>query len=362
MALTERYVSALASGGGDGSSGNPWTWAEMLTTAAAGDRVNVKADGTYSRSSTDAMSNSGTVDAPIIIRGYKDTIGDGYLGRDSGGELVTTNMPLVSYAGGMSNRLGVLSYTVIESMQFTGNSSDGNTHLLGDSNQRSILVHVKTTGTSVNAQARRWAVAYNCDAKKTNSSDACMRDIAHCIACRLDARDCDTGLESGSASLSVFIGGLFGISDSAAVMAYATHNIFNSQSTAGIRTFNGSRVTMFHAIGNVFTNCGRSILNPWNATGNHALLPISNRTRDNANANLGFGDWPSVSEITTDTGGDETDYVNAAGGILQLIAASPASRALPFGMSAGAWPAAASGIPLGSKLIQDGLAALRGEL
>lgn len=75
MALTERYVSSLAGGGGDGSIGSPWTLAEAVSNAAAGDRINIKADGTYTGGIT--LANNGTSTNPIHWRGYTTTIGDG---------------------------------------------------------------------------------------------------------------------------------------------------------------------------------------------------------------------------------------------------------------------------------------------
>lgn len=73
-ALTERYVSSLAGGGGDGSSGSPWTLAEALSSAASGDHVNVKTDGTYTISTPGV---SITQNGPIFMQGYTSTIRDG---------------------------------------------------------------------------------------------------------------------------------------------------------------------------------------------------------------------------------------------------------------------------------------------
>ena len=105
MALTEKYVSSLAGGSGDGNSaGSAYTFGQMVSEvvslSGAGKRYNIKADGTYVRTSGDNMDVSPASSAnPTVLRGYKTTPGDGYLGRsNSNGALITTNMPLITYA------------------------------------------------------------------------------------------------------------------------------------------------------------------------------------------------------------------------------------------------------------------------
>jgi hypothetical protein len=93
MAFTEKYVSSLAGGSGNGlTAGAPFTWQQMITeiqsvtgTGGRGFRYNIKADGTYNRGAAqdDCNSCSGTNASPIYMRGYLTTIGDGYLGRTS---------------------------------------------------------------------------------------------------------------------------------------------------------------------------------------------------------------------------------------------------------------------------------------
>lgn len=94
MAWTDRYVTADAGGGGDGSSGSPWTLAEAFSSAAAGDRVNVKT-GSYSITSATTFSTSGTSSAPIWIRGYDTSIGD-LDDKPLSQRTPGTDMPLVS--------------------------------------------------------------------------------------------------------------------------------------------------------------------------------------------------------------------------------------------------------------------------
>lgn len=105
MAYVEKYVSSLAGGGGDGSSGSPWTLGECVANLAAGERGNIKADGSYSEPA--AFTNSGTRTSPMALRGYTSTIGDG--GR-------ATIASLTSW-----NHLG--GFVDMSDLIFTGNTS-----------------------------------------------------------------------------------------------------------------------------------------------------------------------------------------------------------------------------------------------
>lgn len=83
MAYTERYVSALAAGGGDGSVGSPWTFTESVTAVTNGMRINVKADGDYTVTGGSApfvwvdVTRCGTPALPVMWRGYGTVPGDG---------------------------------------------------------------------------------------------------------------------------------------------------------------------------------------------------------------------------------------------------------------------------------------------
>lgn len=117
ITFTERYVDPTATGGGDGSAGNPWTWNESLTNAAAGDRVNVKV-GTYAGDNT-TMTADGTRGNPIVFRGYQTTIGD--LDDNTDSLVDGTEIPLLTGTvnGGGFN---TCNYTFINHLSFNTNA------------------------------------------------------------------------------------------------------------------------------------------------------------------------------------------------------------------------------------------------
>src|SRR5258705_7920566 len=173
MAFTEKYVSALAGGSGNGNSeGTAYTFAQMVTeilsvtgTGGEGKRYNVKADGTYTRSATDDLGPAtGTNSVPLYIRGYKTTIGDGYLGRTGGnGALITTNMPLIDTG---TNQWKMGKFMVVESLRWTGSPGD---YLLDCSQNITATVgcsvaNAHATGGFVPAfRIREGSIAFECD-------------------------------------------------------------------------------------------------------------------------------------------------------------------------------------------------------
>ncbi len=78
----EKYVTATASGGGDGSISNPYTFEEMIINLEAfnavsttGTRFNIKA-GSYGKKESSSYKINGKIGKPIIIEGYTTNVGD----------------------------------------------------------------------------------------------------------------------------------------------------------------------------------------------------------------------------------------------------------------------------------------------
>lgn len=100
-----KFVTAGASGSGDGSIGNPWTLAQAMTSAVAGDIVGVAA-GTYVGADPSAgsgyrytpafrLSNSGTAEAPIILvaENHAALVTSGYSDIRSGATVAGSGWP-----------------------------------------------------------------------------------------------------------------------------------------------------------------------------------------------------------------------------------------------------------------------------
>ncbi len=150
--MAERYVSALAVGGGGGTVGAPWTWAEMVAAINGGavnngDRCNVKADGVYTVADF-IITRSATAQDWIIIQGYTAAIGDG--GRPT---LQRAAAEVGSWCDwGSSNAF----YYELTDLVFDGNGVGDTTGTALDLNLYTIVtnVEIKNTDNSTTVNAR----------------------------------------------------------------------------------------------------------------------------------------------------------------------------------------------------------------
>lgn len=355
-AITEKYVSALAGGGGDGSSGSPWTWAEMVADivagSKAGNRYNVKADGTYSRTTTtDTIGTAGgTTNSPVIIRGYKTTIGDGYLGRsNANGDLVLTDMPTINYTSGVLSITG--PFLLIESLNITSTKNGVAVNNTGTDNvfrgcrfanaaSGAAGVALQTSGARVSLQ--------NCDVVLSNGGNAgtIALTLSGASTLLIGSRVTSTAIGVNNTSTAILLGNTIyrcaGVAvtnslNAASLILYG--NTIATNSSDGLGLFANIGTGQQTIINNCITDNGGFAVN-FASTGNKAIVS-NNRTRDNVGGQYtNNGDWVTASswgEVTTDTGGPSQDYVGIDSNDFRLISTSSAvGIGIPLYMSAGA--------------------------
>lgn len=339
MAITERYVSSSAAGGGDGTVGTPWTLAEAFANAAAGDRVNIKADGTYTGAFSTATS--GTRTSPIIWRGYATTPGDGFLGRATSGlgRLVTTNMPLI---GGNNGETVYISgnFHVIESL----NIQTTDRYALRPSGARILVFgcNCVSTGTNANACGVKdpgFQTGFiNCDIEATQSTYWAYYGVAYGTLAGCWLRNGGAAADgvlyvSGqshvvncviceSVGIGIQITGVDTQVIGCTIYAQGTYAIRGPASTADQPII----------IANCMITDSADGITKAYANADMVLFNCQNRFRDNTAGNAWASDWPTIAAVTTDTGGYATDYVDAPNDDLRLIAASPGAGAGQFPM------------------------------
>lgn len=165
MAFTERYVSSVAGGGGDGSLGNPWTLSEAVSAAVAGDRVNILA-GTYTLGSSFTPVNDGASGNPVVWRGYTSTPGDAV-------------QPVVTFdINGVGQHVidSVRAYHRFECITVTGNAGIGG----------SIV------GFNLSGEAN---LLYRCRATDVNRGASVTGQGTQLIGCEIDAWTSGAGIQ-----------------------------------------------------------------------------------------------------------------------------------------------------------------------
>lgn len=152
------YASSLASGGGAGTSGDPFTLAECDSTSGnvvGGDKVWVKGDGTYTLAA-DFTTANGTSTAPIVFETYTTTTGDG---GDADIALVDYKFTFGQYttwiggaftaakAGSGKNAFEVLDYSALHNCSFDATYSSGFDTLARVRSSLLVNVSITTSGT-----------------------------------------------------------------------------------------------------------------------------------------------------------------------------------------------------------------------
>lgn len=332
MSFIERYVTSAALGGGIGSEGNPWTLSQSLTTAVAGDRVNVKSDATYNLGST-TISNAGTFAQLIVWRGYNTTIGDlEGQGRNADETLNLTNFPSIVLTGTIISK----NYITFEALNISGAV---NNFLVGGAIANEVVfIQCNVLNTRSNSNARSVLVNnnsafLNCDFEcsgETHNAVARLDVSARVVGCRFkaaDAVDC-LPITSGTVTECVFMGnasavGIALIGSGAAMIGACTFYAIGTCVTLP----NLAMLANVIFYNNHPTDCSKWIDSLYSGTSDVAVIEVNNRTRDNATPRTGIGDGANIGEITTDTGGDETDYKDASSENFTLIPTAPGRAA-----------------------------------
>lgn len=303
----------------------------------AGNRYNYK--GSVSRTtSSDTITGDGTSTSPIIIRGYATTIGDGFQGRSSGnGALVTTNMPTVTYTTG---RLiaSAADWVIYESLNISGAPSNAVVTLGTMGACKScVITNSSTNAAAVGISANSNSIILDNDVTLSGASGGSAAISVASTDARIIANRIKGGPAIGisigfrSAAIDNLIYACAGVGI-AITATGATSVIYGNTivggSGDGIDVVTGTTVLQC-IVNNCITDNGGYGIDGVSA--GNAIFAAYQRTRDNTSGadNLAT-DWLAATkygQVTTDTGGPETDYTNSGSFDYTLITTSPAFRA-----------------------------------
>lgn len=341
MALTERWIVQGGAGAGDGTSqANGWTLVDGFTNAAAGHLVNVQSNSAYTYAGG-VVTNTGTAVDPIWFRGYNTTPGDlDDQGRTNGDEeLDITNFPVINintaaFTIGTSGR-----NTVFQNIVFTGALSS----LIIGSNatDTTYFINCKILNTQNNASARAIilddnCVIINCDFE---CSGAAHNSVVECDtgnlfdSCRVKSVAAngivmDKGavrnsviLKTGSAA-NIGIQFKQGLNNNLYGVNACTINNF----AEGVQFPNAAPTYIQRTLNNHITNCTTALDSAYSGTDEIFLVELHSRLRDNTSDRSGIA-GQTFGIVTTDTGGDETDFVDASSDDFSLISTAPGKAA-----------------------------------
>lgn len=345
MAITERYVRADATGGGDGTTdtnsgaNGAFTWAEMITdinTPRVGYRYNVKA-GAYSLSATTTITGDGTTTSPNIICGFTTTPGDAVRGRSPGGELDDSLMPVITFASTHYMAVTGADYLQVRGIKIIGERNGALVHVqTGAVVDGSVCTNSSTGSSAVGILAAVGTTSVlNCDVTMSNghASSIGISAVGTVMYNRVNMPANGTGIaitnnNGKPVAFNTVIDGTTGIAKLTAGAEFTCFsNTIYGCSGDGIDIVTSS-TALCYLINNMIVDCGGYGVD-FN-TSTCVKLLSNNRFRDCASGNYnGDGDYGTAGkhgDVTTDTGGPETDFVDYASGNFSLLSGSPGNN------------------------------------
>lgn len=344
-AITDRYVTDAGAGLGDGTSiANAMSFATFVDymstggsfTAAAGDRFNIIGTISSRTTTTDTFVNGGSSTSPVVIRGWKSDDTSPYAGRTNGnGALITTDYPTITYTTGRMNCTG--TFIVIENLVVTGAPNSGTVTIANDSVVLRSAITNSGTGASAVALncASTGALVFDNDVTMSGASGGSVA-ISATSLCNVDSNRITVTQAIPAISCNnsaVVYGNTIYSSGGVAISMQTTtgrpwirNNTIYGCSSDGVDIITGT-TALQRIIGNMVTDNGGYAVD-FNSSSVAGFVAY-NRTRDNTSGAYNLAtDWvaaTSYGNVTTDTGGASTDYVNAGSGDLNLISGSPAT-------------------------------------
>ena len=359
MALTTRYVTNSGAGAANGTSlADAMSFATFIDymtaggsfTAAAGDVFLLCGVSQSRTTTTDSWANGGSATSPVVIRGCDSSGNPAYAGRTNGnGALITTNFASLTYTTG---RLILTAWVILEGITVTTSTSNAAVAVGTDG----VILRCSVTNSSTNAAAVgigaasvSRSVVFDNDVFLTGASGGntgINTNVGTAVKVRYNRVKVTSATATGislyttASAIGNTVYGCGGIGIYIASSAWS--GSCENNTTVGCTGDGISVITGLTGLGYIAGNMSTDNTGDGIDMGSTSspVFAAHNRTRDNASGYANAGDWATATkygDVTTDTGGASTDYVDAGSNDYRLIAASPATSAgIPAYASIGA--------------------------
>ncbi len=355
MSLTERYVTSAGAGTHDGtSSANAFSWTEMVTdinnnpNARNGFRYNVSKTGGNINliNTTNTFSNGGSITQPIIIRGYNNVIGDGYLGRSNNGigPLYKDNLPIIVVSG--SSQLNLAStgrFIVLDSVNLSGISNSTLMIKISENKLTRSFVSVnRAGGTTAAIFCNTRGVSFDNDiyVNGTVGVGILTNNQGYVINNKIWGINTAEGIQMGAGGGNAYGNIIHGVSAGINLAGAAENHVYNNTITncvygLGSSTSSGSS-NNWNIINNIITNNGYGIY----STGRFSLFLAYNYICNNQiDINVPIeNDWYQATQYGSLSGASAFPiFSNSGSDDYTLTNSSPAKNAGSFGRDIGAF-------------------------